>query len=155
MQVQGNLKLAKLHLISWTWYNPVSNLHMKGLGDMIDGLLPSGMINRETFLSLTSLSHLTQLSNFQGNVFILQYIQRTCWKGVPKVNHLSGAVWHLNAAIKWYRLMSAASPHCSPHHFSTHGTELAKPAQIWVGKGFVEIKAKKSQRWYRWGIKEH
>lgn len=133
MQVQGNLKLAKLHLISWTWYNPVSNLHMKGLGDMIDGLLPSRMINRETFLSLTSLSHLTQLSNFQGNVFILQYIQRTCWKGVPKVNHLSGAVWHLNAAIKWYRLMSAASPHVqsTPLQYKWHRTCKASPDLSW------------------------
>lgn len=51
---------------------------------MIDGLLPSRMINRETFLSLTSLSHLTHLSNFQGNVFILKYIQRTCWKGFQR-----------------------------------------------------------------------
>lgn len=143
MQVQGNLKLAKLHLISWTWYNLVSDLHIKGLGDMIDGLQPSEMINRETFLSLTYLSHLTHLSNFQGNVFILKYIQRTCWKRVPKVSHLPGAVWHLNAVIKWHRLISAAS-HCmlsTPS--STHGTKLGKWAQVWLGKQLVEIKAKK------------
>lgn len=87
---------------------------------MIDGLPPSGMINRETFLSLTSLSHLTHLSYFQGNVLILRYIQITWWKMVPKINHLSGPVWHLNAVIKWYRFISATFHHIYVYTTSIH-----------------------------------
>lgn len=153
MQVQGSLKLAKLHLISWTWYNLVSDQHMKGLGDMIDGLLPSGMINRETFLSLTSLSHLTHLSNFQGSVFILKYIHRTCWKRVPKVNHLPGAAWHLNAVVKWYRLISAASHfiQSTPLQDTWQKTWTWGPGLSW--KRVCWNKSQKGQWWCRWGKK--
>lgn len=119
---------------------------------MIDGLLPSEMINRETFLSLTSLSHLTHLSNFQGNVFILKYIQRTCWKRAPKVSHLPGAAWHLNAVIKGYRLISAASHlmQSTPlldtwHKTLTAGSGLCR---------FVEIRAKKGSDDVQWRVSQ-
>lgn len=120
MQVQDNLKLAKLHLISWTWYNLVSDQHMKGLGDMIDGLLPPGMINRETFLSLTSLSHLTSVK-FPKQCFHIE----VHWKNVLEKGS-KGQSWCCLAFKCSHKMIETHISNLSPYKVYTTSVHTAQ-----------------------------